>query len=303
MRIDEDEFIKSLLPTLTADDTVAISPGDDCAALYLGGGELLLLAVDQVAADSHYFGPDSAEPTPPELAGRKLLARNLSDIAAMGGRPRYALLAVSLPEAASPERLAAFIRGVRELAAEYNVHIIGGDLAGAPAEVGSLTILGTVAEGRVCRRNAARAGEGVFVTGEFGNSLASEKHLRFRPRLEEGQWLAQGAWTQCMIDASDGLLKDLGRLCRASELRARLEESAIPRTTGADLEQALLEGEDYELIFSVPPDKAADLREEWPFETRLTEIGQFEAGDPVVINSAGEDLTSKYGPTFDHFST
>ncbi len=307
MRIDEDDFLDALFPKLTADPTVAIGPGDDCAALEWTDDQLLLIAVDQVAAGIHYFA-GSATATPPALAGRKLLARNISDIAAMGGRPSHALLAVAVTPDRDREWVDAFTDGILELAKTFDVHLIGGDLAVATADVAGLTILGTVARTAACRRSGACPDDHIFVTGEFGGSLETEKHLTFTPRVEEGAWLAESGFTHVMIDVSDGLLKDLGRLCRASGVQAIVDKDSVPRTSiGSDratLNQAMLDGEDYELIFAVASKRAGELEQAWPFATPLTAIGRFAdsvAGQPAIVTTGGDDLNGRYRGTYDHF--
>ncbi|OVE81712.1 thiamine-phosphate kinase [bacterium M21] len=303
MSIDEDGFLAAFLPTLKADNTVIVPPGDDCAALDFGAGPLVLAAVDQIAADAHYCGPDSASPTPPELAGRKLLARNLSDIAAMGGTPRYALTSIGMPSGASAERLQEFANGIRELAESHGVSLIGGDLGCTPSEGASLTIMGTVDRETICLRDRAAVGDHIYVTGAFGNSLESGRHLTFTPRLEEGRWLAERGLTCCMIDTSDGLLKDLQRVCKASKVQAVVDEDNVPIHEDATLDQALLDGEDYELIIAIPAKFSAQLPELWPFPTPLTKIGRFQEGDATIIDSQGTDLQTRHGSTFDHFKS
>lgn len=309
MKLDEDEFLAALLPRLATDPGVLLGPGDDCAAIAWNDHECLLLAVDQVAAGAHYFAADNPRPTPPELAGRKLLARNLSDIAAMGGQPRYALAAVAAAPETSREWLDAFADGVLTLAQEFGVTVIGGDLCRASTDVASLTIIGVVHHDQLCRRSAARPGDRIFVTGAFGGSLASEHHLRFTPRVAEGSWLAANGYTSCMIDASDGLLKDLHRVCRASSVDAELDPGRVPRAridgAEASLEAALLDGEDYELIIAAPAANADALPSAWPFDTPLSEVGHYLSpsdGGGMVRDPSGADLLSRHGPGFEHFS-
>ncbi len=308
MHINEDAFLHELFPRLTVDQKVIIPPGDDCAALSLGGDELLLLTVDQVAGGIHYYDHAAAHPTPPQLAGRKLMARNLSDIAAMGGKPAYALLALAVASAIPRDWLDEFTRGVLQCAGEYGVHIIGGDLSSARAEVASLTLLGWVNAERVCKRDQAQAGDAIFITGQFGASLSTGKHLTFQPRLAEAQWLAEHRFARAMIDVSDGLLQDLRRLCLASRLDAIIDETQIPRTIYeagmVTLNEALLDGEDYELIFAVSPQHKEQLLAQWPFALSLTDIGHFAdvKTRPSVYNLDGLDLATVFGPGYAHFS-
>ncbi len=293
--MNEDTFIHDFVSTLQFDNTVVVPPGDDCAALDLGGEELLLAAVDQVAAETHYFGPDADHPASPEAVGRKVLARNLSDIAAMGGTPRYALVASAFPQGVDAERPRAIAEGLLKLAQEYDVQIVGGDVGRAGSEVISLTILGSVSRDRICLRQAARPGDVILVTGEFGASLETGRHLNFKPRITEAQWLVDNG-CRCMIDVSDGLLQDLLRLCRASGVAAEIDQCKVPAV--ATLEQALYDGEDYELIAVLPCDDPDELRARWPFDCRLTPIGHIENGSPRVV---GYDGTAFSCPGFEHF--
>ena len=181
--MDELKILSGLLPELAQNSSVAVGPGDDCAVLLLPGGDVdLLAAADQLICDVHYTSD-----TPPETAGAKLLKRNLSDIAAMGGRPLWALLTVAA-NGRSPEWLLRFCRGAAECGKKYGVPIVGGDLASLPprTEVGTLTILGEVPRGKAVLRSGAKPGEAVYVTGEIGNSFDSRHHLDFTPRLAEG---------------------------------------------------------------------------------------------------------------------
>ncbi len=308
MRLDEDAFLAALIAGLPTSDELLIPPGDDCAAIAWGPDEWMLIAVDQVAADVHYHGRQAPDPTPPELAGRKLLARNLSDIAAMGGRPRFALLAIAAAADCSREWADAFASGVNELAVATGTLMIGGDLARGGSDVASLTILGSVAPDRLLRRNAVKAGDRIFVTGSFGGSLASGHHLTFEPRLAEGRWLA-GRGIRSGIDVSDGLLKDLERLCHASGVGASLDLEAVPRRClGGEpvgIAEALLGGEDYELIVSVPEAMAETIVPQWPFATPLTPVGRFVARQDSmtpVHDRHGEELRRRFGTSFNHFA-
>lgn len=290
----EHEFLAGLLPRLQGlEDGVVVPPGDDCAALRWSSGELLLLAVDQLIEGVHYY-PD----TDPALAGRKLLARNLSDIAAMGGRPLWALSALTFPADRTDAWTDAFVDGMLALADECGVRIIGGDVAAGPTANASLTIAGRVADEHICRRDAAKDGDVLLATGAFGGSLSSGRHLSFPPRLAEGAWLAEEGWTRCMIDVSDGLLTDLRRICVASGLSVVLEEASVP--THVPLPEALTDGEDYELLLTVSASSLEPVLAAWPFATALTPIGRFREGPACEVrNSAGATLRAG---GFQHFA-
>lgn len=296
----EDTFFAQLFATLPAPpDALTVPPGDDCAAIDLGGGRLLLVAADQVVGNRHYL----AGTTSPEAVGRKLLARNLSDIAAMGGVPRYCLTTLALP----PERDAAWmlrlLAGITDLAAGFGVYMIGGDIARtASEEVASLTILGEVRRENLRRRGGGQAGDVILATGRFGDSLASGHHLGFSPRIAEGAWLGAQPATSAMIDVSDGLVIDLWRLAAKSGARAVLDTARIPRRTAATtLRQALTDGEDYELLVSARPDKVDYILGQWPFATtELTVVGRLEAGSAEVVDAQGKSLLAGGHCGYDH---
>lgn len=286
----EDAFFADLfrhLPTPPA--AVIVPPGDDCAAIDNGDGSLILLAVDQIVGARHYT-VDHSRPSP-EAIGGKLLARNLSDIAAMGGVPQFCLVTLAMPPGRSPEWQARMLRGIADRAAAYHVHMIGGDLARTDAdEVGSLTIVGRVEKKRICVRGGARPGDVLLATGVFGGAVESGHHLDFSPRLAEGQWLAASGAVTAMIDVSDGLLLDAGRLSAMSGVGLRLDAERVPkRAPGLTVENALCDGEDYELLIAVKPAAVDNLLRDWPFtEPALTPIGRFVDGAAGVVDSGGQ---------------
>ena len=293
MTISEDQFIADFIRDMQFDDSVVIPPGDDCAAIRWHDNQLMLLAVDQLAVNSHYLNS-----TDPELAGRKLLARNISDIAAMGGNPIYALLSIACKKDTSQDDLKAFARGIKELADRYKIMIIGGDLCKADSNVSSLTIAGAVDSEQVCLRSNAGNGDLLMATGLFGNSYHNGRHLTFEPRLNEALWLVEGRYTNCMIDVSDGLFKAGSRLAEASELKLTLDIESIAVNQDATVKQALTDGEDYELLFTTHPYKLSELENNWPFKTKLSQIGNFSTGSGVYDkNNHLLNLQS-----FDHFA-
>jgi len=295
--LEELNILRQLLPSLPQNAGVVTGPGDDCAALAWTGGRVLLAAVDQVVGDVHYH----RDATPPEAAGRKLMCRNLSDIAAMGGVPKWALLAVAAG-GRGPDWVLAFCRGAAEAGARYGVAVVGGDLAGLPGEgeVASLTILGEAEEAKLLLRCGAKPGDALYVTGTLGNSLSSGHHLTFDPRLEEGKFLADNGFASAMLDLSDGLLLDAERLAEASRLRLRIDPGALPLRAGATREGALSDGEDYELLFTVPAGKEAELVRNWNFMTKLTRIGVAESGDPDILDLTGGSLLTGGKRGYEH---
>lgn len=300
----EDVFFSELFERLPpTPDQVVIPPGDDCAGLRFGEDQILLLAVDQVVGGCHYEVGDAA--VTPEAVGRKLLARNLSDIAAMGGTPRYCLVSLAAPPARGSTWLRGVLDGVASMAAEWSMHMIGGDVASTPNdEVGSLTVVGMVEPAKVCMRRGAGPGDCMVATGRFGDAVRTGHHLTFRPRIDQGRWLAGTGLVRAMIDISDGFLLDANRLAVASNVSLSLDANRIPRRLpDTTLASALTEGEDYELLAAV---SAADLDavlSQWPFpDTPLTPVGNCRAGSPGVFTSDGIELMEPGRAGYDHLS-
>jgi thiamine-monophosphate kinase len=247
--------------------------GDDCAVLRASRGPQLI-TVDPVIYGRHFDAT-----IPPDRVGEKLLKRNLSDLAAMGGRPVAAVLALTLDSGVDRAWLEKFYRGLARCARQYEVAIVGGDIAQADGVLAaSLTLLGESAARRVLTRSGARIGDYLYVTGVLGASLPSGHHFRFTPRLAEGAWLAGRAEVRAMMDVSDGLAKDLHALTPPHSVAA-LEPAAVPCRPGAPLKNALTDGEDYELLFAVAGRADCDdferaWRRAFP-RTRLTRVGAF----------------------------
>lgn len=289
--MDELEILKTLLPSLQCGPEVLVPPGDDCAAIRPSPGKVLLAAVDQLSEGVHYVDASASA----RAAGEKLLKRNLSDIAAMGGVPRWCMVALAAEKSRSNAWICEFLLGVAEAAKRYGVALVGGDLCairpGGAGVTASLSILGECEEERVCRRDRLRPGDGIYVTGRFGNSLRSGHHLNFEPRLKEGRFLS-GRYTRCMMDVSDGLALDLRRMLLSSHAGAAVEEEAVPLRAGADVRAAWGDGEDYELLFGVPPDLEGELCAVWPEEfAELHRIGRATAeNEGRICDLSGKEI-------------
>ena len=237
------ERIRRLLPDPPPNE---VWSGDDAAVV----GDRLLLAIDAVVEGVH-FGAD----TPLEDVGWKVVVANVSDIAAMGGRPGHCLASVVGPAGTYLDRLAA---GMAEAAAAYDCPLVGGDLANGTTIVVTVAITGHLddAPGPVLR-SGAQPGDRIYVTGPLGANAASGWKLRPEARVEQGQQ-ARRAGATAMIDVSDGLIADLNHIADASGVGYELDDDAIPVAPGATLEHALHGGEDYELIIAAPPQTAID---------------------------------------------
>jgi thiamine-monophosphate kinase len=257
----------------TASPPAPFGIGDDCAVLR-NTGAWQLLTVDPVVYGLHF---DDAVPA--RAVGAKLLKRNLSDLAAMGGRPTAAVVALALDPRVRLAWLEEFHRGLGACARAYGVPLVGGDITQADhAFVASLTLLGAAQAPRVLTRSGAAAGDWICVTGALGGSRRSGRHASFTPRLAEGAWLARRRAVRSMIDISDGLATDLRALTPRRAAPA-LSAGDIPRNKGASLAAALSDGEDYELLFTLAADadRAAFFRA-WRAafpRTRISCIGRF----------------------------
>jgi thiamine-monophosphate kinase len=288
--LGEEGLLALLTRSWKTGGRVLAGVGDDCAVLRGDGREhYFLFKTDAVVEGVHF----TAEALPAAI-GHKALARALSDIAAMGGAPRAAVITLGLPPGESPQRLRAIYRGLERTAARLGCDLVGGETTRAAQLFLAVALLGECRGYRPILRSGARAGDLLFVTGRLGATQA-RKHLRFEPRLAEGQWLARRKFATAMMDLSDGLGADLPRLARASRLGYALDPAAIPRAPGASLAAALNDGEDYELLFTVRPARAGTLKKMWPFATPLHCMGAMR---PPGQDPAASDF-SAHG--FDHF--
>ena len=267
-----DLIDKSKNPEHNSWQQLLIGIGDDAAA-WQGNNRIQLATTDTLVQDVHF---DLSAITWEEL-GWKALAANLSDIAAMGGTPQYALISLSLPDGLEVEDISKFVNGMAPLVEKFGVAIAGGNLTNAPVVVVTITVTG-YCEGDILKRSGARPSECIAVTGYLGASAAGlemfqrktnldgestrilrQGHLQPMPRIKEGQILAQQG-VKTAIDISDGLIADLNHICEASKVNARMRREQIPvhpavRTNFREYQQlALCGGEDYELIFTANKD-------------------------------------------------
>ncbi len=248
--------------------------GDDCAIFRPRGGEELLFTADQMIEDVHFHLSSGAG-----AIGERALARSLSDIAAMGGEPRFCLVSLT---ASDPKWILAFYRGLLRLARRTGTALAGGDLARGGKIYCDVMVCGSAPRGRALRRDGARPGNAIYVSGRLGRTW----NRRIEPRLDFGKSLI-GRATAC-IDLSDGLSMDLHRLCLESGVAAELEN--IPTARGADVERGLHGGEDYELLFTLPASFAAPCG--------AIRIGAIVTGVPGSIRFQDRDI-QPFG--YDHF--
>ena len=317
MPIGEFDLIERYFSRGSDRRDVLLGVGDDAALLEVPPGRALVAAVDTLVEGRHFL-PDA----PPESIGHQVLAVNLSDLAAMGADPAWALLSLSLPES-DETWLQSFAAGLYALAERHGVALVGGDTVRGPRVV-TVTVLGHVEPALALRRDGARPGDVLFVSGWPGEAAAGLEALRrgvasgdadplvrryryAEPRLALGRALRGLA--SAAMDVSDGLLGDLQKLCRASGAGARLDLERLPvstqlssRHSRADCERfALFGGDDYELLFTVPADRAAEIEAAAPSALPMHRIGVIEAGAGVRCERDGR-LEDVPGGGYDHFA-
>jgi thiamine-monophosphate kinase len=287
--LGEDAVVAQLTRSLRLGGRVKLGPGDDCAVVETTG-RLQLLKSDCLIEGVHFL-PDAD----PKWIGWKAMCRSISDIAAMGGRPLDALVTVAV----RPETEFAWLKrvylGIRTAAETYEINVVGGETAKSPGPVFlSVALTGTVEDNRYASRSGGRRGDWLYVTGKLGGSITG-RHLRFRPRVTEARWLVKRFPVHAMMDLSDGLASDLPRLARTSQVGFELDLTKLPLNRGCSLENGLQDGEDYELLFAVPPNAKQRLEAEWRTKfpsLRLTAVGRLvENGRSQVI-----------GKGYDHFA-
>jgi thiamine-monophosphate kinase len=326
----EDELIEAIRKLLSGDHPgVVLGPGDDSALVEMGDRLGLLTADMLVEGVDFEAGLISTH----DLGYRSLVV-NLSDVAAMGGSPRFAMVSLGMPKDTEPSWVVELYGGLREAADEYAVALVGGDLSRADQIVISVALTGEVASRGAVTRAGAQPGDRVVLTGELGGPAGGVLLARELPRdagtpwgrgllaafgrpvarIGEGQTLAQFGAT-AMIDVSDGLSLDLARLCTASETGAIVDEDRIPihsslvqlasRIPEVDpWRLALQSGEDFELVATLPGDvvnaAAATLKER--FGTPLTDIGEIVGGEGLLLRSGDGTLSSIEPRGWDHFA-
>jgi len=278
---------------------VILGIGDDCAIYRCpGAAEDLLFTTDFLLEGVHFNHHTHS----PQAIGYKALARGLSDIAAMGGIPRFCLLSLAVSTSTDRRWIRRFFDGLLRLAGRTSTVLAGGDLAHAEKTVCDIVVCGALPPGAALRRDGANAGDVIYVSGRLGGSalgLASRtgrawiRHLRPEPRLRLGIFLRQRLRATAAMDLSDGLSLDLHRLALASGLEAAIEPP--PRFPGASDEQALHGGEDYELLFAVSPETKVPSKFEG---VSLTRIGVMRRGKPGTVFLSGEILPPL---GYDHF--
>jgi thiamine-monophosphate kinase len=317
--LGEFGFLSHWLARLPAGRGTVVGPGQDCAVVR-SGTRNVLLTVDVVVENVHFRRRWAT----PRQVGRKSLLVNASDIAAMGGRPRFCVASIGVPPRYAVRDLSQLEAGIVEAARACGITVVGGNLTRSAAVFVSITLLGD-APHRLVTRRGARPGDRLYVTGALGDAALAVRCLRRlrpaalprgvlrrllepTPRLQAGRLLVESGIASAMIDVSDGLLQDLGHLCRASGVGAVVRAPAIPvslahrRLCGANRQLALMGGEDYELLCAVPEGHVQRLdQRRRQLECPITCIGEITRTRGVrVVDARGTSL--EIGARgYDHF--
>ncbi len=273
---------------------VIVGIGDDAAVLRSDFGRDWLVATDMLMEGVDFTFP----PATPGLVGRKALAVNLSDIAAMGGRPTAAFVSVALPIGRGIDFARDLHAGLLDLADQYGVILAGGDTNSwdGPLVI-NVAVVGEPFGARSITRDGAKPGDWIFVTGSLGGSIAGH-HLTFEPRVREAKLLTEFVDVHAMIDVSDGLAADLHHILKQSRMGAIVDAAAIPISPAArqsndnrdPLQHALSDGEDFELIFTVSADDGRRLVAEWRDPTPVSHIGEITAEPGCWLRRGPERL-------------
>jgi len=292
--------------------------GDDCAVLRLPPNLEMLVTTDFSLEGIHF----RRDWHPAEVVGHRCLARGLSDIAAMGGKPVAAFLSLALPRDLSQEWARRFMRGLIGLARQFGVTLAGGDTAESPDGIlADIMVVGTVPKGKAVLRSGARAGDRIFVSGQLGGSAAAvwqmrkkpktklklrdyPRHFLPQPRIEVGRILRERGLASAMIDTSDGLSTDLAHICEESGTGAELETGLIPRAIvgkpprAVDIEFALHGGEDYELLFTAPSNRRIPSR---VAGVPITQIGHITRKKKIFLIDRGGVRQELQPEGWEHF--
>jgi thiamine-monophosphate kinase len=304
-----EKIARALLSDRAASSRLKLGIGDDAALVSAGGHAEWVLSCDTFLENVHF----RLKTHPPDSVGYKALARATSDLAAMGATPRFFLLTLALPTAATGPWLDAFLKGMARASSELGITVIGGDTTQSRTVFIGMTVLGEIAPGRALTRSGARPGDIIYVSGKLGRAQLGlelvlrgharnrqlralvQSHLYPKIRIELGSWLARTRIATSAMDLSDGLSTDLARLCAASQVGAKIYASKVPsapisaaaaRHLGKPkldlLQLALHGGEDYELLFTVSPRVTRKLNRA-PGAAALTAIGEITRNRQILL--------------------
>jgi len=281
--LGEDRLLNQILLHLPRGRTrrVFAGAGDDCAIVEMPGSKkYLVLKTDCVVEGVHFMHGTSASD-----AGWKAMMRPLSDFAAASAVPQFALITLIVPQQTKVAWVQGLYRGLRRAAKCFEVSIVGGETSNTLGPIAiAVSVIGFVEKPRAASRRGGRSGDDIFVTGLLGGAL-KQKHLKFVARIVESRWLTKNFSIHAMMDLSDGLGADLPRLARASKVGFDIELENLPVARGATVDNAISEGEDYELLFAISPRDGNSLERQWRRKfpkLPLTRIGSLNRKAPVT---------------------
>lgn len=296
--MSEQDFVSWLRSTVSVADDDIVPLGDDAAVLNWSSRDNLVVTSDLLAEGTHFSLVEHG----PALVGHKALAVNLSDLAAMAAQPIAAVVSLLLPRGGSQSLAEDLLRAMATLSQTYAMRIVGGDTnVWSGGLVINVTAFGVLTAAGALRRDGAKPGDALLVTGELGGSRLG-KHLDFAPRVDEALTLIQRYRLSAGMDISDGLLLDLSRLTTASGCGAVVEVDAVPISPAASawatqsgsgqsaLDHALSDGEDFELLLAAPPDEAERLVREQPLPVPITKIGECVQDAGLWLQSSGSRI-------------
>lgn len=272
-QIGESALIERIAKKIKVSPLVIKGIGDDAAVIKHTKYKFMVLTSDMLIEKVHF---DIGTATSFQI-GWKALGVNLSDIAAIGAYPKYALISLGIPPETEVQMIDGIYRGINKLANKFSIDIVGGDTNRSDKLIISVVILGEVNSKNLVTRSKAKVGDELFVTGSLGGSLNSKKHLNFVPRVKEAKILTNKFNLSSMIDISDGLCCDLYKLANSNKAGAIIYEERIPFSKGvSSLDKALYDGEDFELLFSLSKTDAKRLNKQIGklFNTKITNIGK-----------------------------
>lgn len=267
--LGEFNLIERIKRRVKSSGNVVKGIGDDAAVLRYGNDRYILFTCDMLVEGRHFYRNIGGY-----LVGKKSLSVNISDIAAMGGLPKAALVSLGVPGSLDLKYVDDLYRGIDKTAKKFKIDLVGGDTVNSEKIVISIALLGEVERKNLVLRSGAKVGDSIFVTGSIGGAL-EHKHLNFTPRLKEASFLVNNFKIHSMIDVSDGLIADLGHILEMSRVGALIYESSIFLSANAKgFNSAIREGEDFELVFTMSKVDGDRLIKIWPFKTRLSRIGE-----------------------------
>ncbi len=253
--LGEDRLLDRILPSLPVRKSVDARAGDDCAVVKRADGRNFLVLKTDCIVEGVHFSPEANALE----VGWKAMMRPFSDFAATSAVAQFALITLIASEETDSRWVNKLYRGLRKAAARFKVNIVGGETSSTLGPIViSVSVVGFVEKDRWVSRRGGKVGDHLFVTGTLGGAI-KRKHLQFVPRIVESRWLTKNFSIHAMMDLSDGLGADLPRLARASKIGFTIEMESLPLSHGVKINDAISEGEDYELLFAIPPRDSARL--------------------------------------------